>query len=483
MCRHHIAAGKVGELRRCPNDRRIMVHPPALAAADGDPFLGLVVGGRFAVLEKLGAGSMGTVYRARHEAMARDVALKVVRSERLADANARRRFQQEAQAMSMLKSAHTVTVYDFGVVEVDGADPHQIGGSLYLAMELLHGEALGKRLKRGGRIPVPDAVRVLRQALTSLSEAHEKGVIHRDLKPDNLLLVPGEDGETTKVLDFGIAKLLTGREGIDALETQAGTVFGTPRYMSPEQAQGKKLDARSDLYSLGVILYHMLLGRPPYTDGDAVVVMAHHIKTVPKRPSEVAPDAGIPAELEDLLMRVLSKSPNDRPQSAAVFIEELDNLPAVEPVAQSAELAAVLGRQPEARTPRKPWAAMAGVALVAVTAVAAVVLLRRGDDAGLRNAAHYGVSDTITNVVHAAEARVAAGPPERPIDVEEPPPEPVEPVATAVEVAVPETSASSPAPSSPPPSAMAPQPRVARTGSRGTAKPPPPKKGYTKFDR
>ncbi|MCA9624947.1 MAG: serine/threonine protein kinase [Myxococcales bacterium] len=355
----------------------------ALAAADGDPFLGMVVGGRYAIMEVLGAGSMGTVYRARQEAMRRDVALKIVRSERLVDPQAKGRFQQEAQATSLLTSPHTVTVFDFGEIQIEGKDPDLIGGSLFLAMELLEGESLGTRLKRVGRVAPREAVRIVRHALASLAEAHDKGVIHRDLKPDNLLLVPaagpgpGDEPEICKVLDFGIAKLVTREAGIDALETQAGTVFGTPRYMSPEQAQGKALDARSDLYALGVILYHMLLGRPPYTDNDAVVVMAHHIKTVPKRPTVADPTLQLPADLERLLMRVLDKDPQRRPQSAKEFIEALDALDplparaASSPPGASASLSAVVPRLRRAGLPRSNVLVAGGVAVgLAVLALA-----------------------------------------------------------------------------------------------------------------
>lgn len=353
-----------------------MVPRSALADADGDPFIGMTVGGRFAVLERLGAGSMGTVYRARHDRMRRDVALKVVRSDRLVDPQAKGRFQQEAQATSLLTSPHTVTVFDFGEVEVDGDDPHFIDGSLFLAMELLDGEALGMRLKRVGRLHPREAVRFVRHALTSLAEAHGKGVIHRDLKPDNLILVrdPSSEEEICKVLDFGIAKVLTQDGGIDALETQAGTVFGTPRYMSPEQAQGKALDARSDIYSLGVILYHMLLGRPPFTDNDAVVVMAHHIKTVPKRPNLADKDLGLPADLENLLMKVLDKDPERRPQTAAEFDAALGELGPLDLGTASAELTAVVQRTPVVSEESRRRALMiGGAALIGLLAAMAVV--------------------------------------------------------------------------------------------------------------
>ena len=219
-----------------------MVPRSALADAEGDPFIGMTVGGRFAVLERLGAGSMGTVYRARHDRMKRDVALKVVRSDRLVDPQAKGRFQQEAQATSLLTSPHTVTVFDFGEVEVDGDDPHFIDGSLFLAMELLDGEALGKRLKRVGRLHPREAVRFVRHALASLSEAHDKGVIHRDLKPDNLILVrsPTSEEEICKVLDFGIAKVLTRMAASMRSRRRRGRSSERPDTCPPSKRRAKR---------------------------------------------------------------------------------------------------------------------------------------------------------------------------------------------------------------------------------------------------
>jgi serine/threonine-protein kinase len=305
---------------RCPEHGLLCVAGREIVITGGDPLLGTNVAGRFTIVARLGTGAMGAVYRARQESLGTEVALKVVRRDRPVDDDTRMRFLREARAMSMLTSPHTRGVLDFGEAE---------DGSWFLAMELLEGETLGERLRRVGRLTPAVALSITRQALLSLAEAHAKGVVHRDLKPDNLFLVKaaGVSGlEHCKVLYFGIAKIARDEEGavVDPVETQTGTVFGTPRYMSPEQATGGTLDLRSDLYSLGVILYQMLAGRAPFVDDDAVVVMARHVREQPPALSAVAPDLAVPARIEALVRRALSKKAEDRPQCAAEFITELD---------------------------------------------------------------------------------------------------------------------------------------------------------------
>jgi eukaryotic-like serine/threonine-protein kinase len=284
-----------------------------------DPMIGRTLVGRYELKSHLGSGTMGTVYRATQLAVGREVAVKILKNERAVDEAANARFTREARANSLLTSPHTVQVLDFGYGDTDG---------LFLVMELLEGESLRRRLGRLGRLPPAIAIDTCQQALRSLIEAHAKGIIHRDLKPEHLFFarVRGEtwDDEILKILDFGVAKMI-GEEGrrLNAIETREGRILGTPRYMSPEQAQGGVLDARSDLYSLGVVLYEMLTGRPPFGGDDAVVVMAQHITKAPVAPAAACPEAGIPPELDDLVMRTLSKDPEGRPASAEVLAEQL----------------------------------------------------------------------------------------------------------------------------------------------------------------
>ena len=319
-CRQPAPAGAGWDLK-CAEHSLAFVDSRSLAESGHDPLLGTTLAGRFTILARIGSGSMGSVYRARQAAVGRDVALKIVRRDRAYDPETKARFEREARAVSLLKSPHTVTAFDFGEAE---------DGSWFLALEMLEGETLGERLRRERRLHWVDALRFARDALRSLAEAHSQGIIHRDLKPDNLFLArvhdPGGDREICKILDFGIAKWVRDEEApVDQLETLAGTVFGTPRYMSPEQAQGAPLDARSDLYSLGVLMFQMLAGRAPFVDDDAVVVMAKHIKNAPPELGEAAPGLEIPAAVEALVRRTLEKLPDNRPASAEQMLNELEH--------------------------------------------------------------------------------------------------------------------------------------------------------------
>jgi serine/threonine-protein kinase len=356
------------DVSACPNDGRRPVTREVFEAVGHDPLLGATIAGRYTIVGRLGAGGMGTVYRAEQAPLGREVALKVLRKELGRDPETVARFTREAKLLSQLRHPNTVAILDFGQSEE---------GLLFLAMELLEGEMLSVRLRKRGALPVEEATRITAGVLRSLDEAHARGIVHRDLKPDNIFLarVHGrpEDAEVVKVVDFGIAKIRDGDQGqgLDPVATQEGTVFGTPRYMSPEQAQGRSIDGRSDLYAVGVLLFHMLTGQPPFTDDDAVIVMAHHIKTEPPGVRSLAPESPIPESLEILVARALAKNPDDRPQTAQDFLTELEALgPDITEAAQKAsfftEETAVITIDPPSR---RAWIGV----VMAATAVATLL--------------------------------------------------------------------------------------------------------------
>jgi serine/threonine-protein kinase len=301
----------------CYRDGEKLVDHDAFIAAERDPMRGRTIGGKYEIIERVGAGGMGTVYKASQVGLNRLVAVKILKPELTRDADTVARFSREATAMSLLTHANTTRVYDFGQTD---------DGLLYLVMEFLEGQLITQRVAERGFLPVMEALRTTQQILRSLNEAHTKGIVHRDLKPDNIFVAraEGHHTEMVKVLDFGIAKVVAPDRRVDQFETQAGTVFGTPRYMSPEQAQGASLDQRSDLYSVGALLYQMLTGRAPFIDDDAVVVMAKHIQELPEAPRSVVPQRPIPTSLDAVVMRALAKAPDDRFQTAATFEAALE---------------------------------------------------------------------------------------------------------------------------------------------------------------
>lgn len=268
-----------------------------------------LLAGRYRVLEKLGQGAMGAVYLAEHVRMGRRDAIKVLSQGMAGDPEAVARFTREARNASFINHPNVCAVYDFGETEE---------GYAFLAMEYVPGETLGSLLEREGRLPPERAAEVVRQAADALEAAHALGIIHRDLKPDNIMIMPGRGGsDVVKVVDFGIAKGFDDEAGQGV--TRAGFVVGTPQYMSPEQLSGDRLDARSDVYSLAIVLFRMLSGNLPFTADTAQAVMIKRLTERPLTLAEAAPGVPFPEALRQAVQRALSRDREDRHASAAEF--------------------------------------------------------------------------------------------------------------------------------------------------------------------
>ena len=282
-----------------------------------DPLIGKLIADRFEILTKIGTGGMGTVYKARQRGMDRFVAVKVLLRQYVTNETVVKRFQREALAVSKLEHPNTVRIYDFGQTE---------DGTFYLAMEYLSGSSLSHRIRHERQLSVRQSLHLVRQIALSLNEAHAKGIVHRDLKPDNIF-VGSVDGSSqfAKVLDFGVAKLREVQEDSGTL-TQHGTIFGTPKYMSPEQCRCEGVDGRSDLYSLGIILYELLSGRVPFDSDNPLAILIMHAQESVRPLNEVRPDLVIPFDVEELLHRLMAKKASERPESANALVQEIDRV-------------------------------------------------------------------------------------------------------------------------------------------------------------
>jgi len=257
---------------------------------------------------------MGCVYLGEHIGIGKTVAIKVLHAQLGRSKEATQRFQREAMASGRLDHPNIVSVSDFGVL----AD-----GSLYLVMEALEGEPLGTRLVRDKRIPWQEALAITRGVLAGLRHAHDRGVVHRDIKPDNIFLARKDDDQIVKILDFGIAKLYAGNAD-DPATTRAGLTVGTPAYLSPEQAVGGAITPASDLYSMSVVLYEMVAGRAPYEDSDPLQMLTAHVSREPPMFAEIAPDLAIPPGIEDVVRRGLAKIAAERIGSAIEYARLLE---------------------------------------------------------------------------------------------------------------------------------------------------------------
>ena len=300
------------EIRRCPTCARRFSRDASFCPFCGerlvagafdavaDALLHSVVDGRYEVLEVLGEGGMGRVYKVRHQSLGRTFAMKVLRRDLAGDEELAARFLREARATAAVKHAGIVEITDFG---------QTAEGLPFFAMEMLEGQTLGQLIAAGGPLPAGPAARIVRHVAMALGAAHEAGVVHRDLKPDNVFLLGDVLGPSVeiRVVDFGAAKII-GSSRI----TRTGVVFGTPHYMSPEQASGREIDHRADIYALGVVMYEAFTGRVPFEADTYMGVLTQHMFVTPLPPSQVTAAARELGALEEITLRCLEKDPGRR---------------------------------------------------------------------------------------------------------------------------------------------------------------------------
>lgn len=273
-----------------------------------DPLVGLRLAGRYQIGERVGFGGMGAVYRAIDETRAREVAVKFLAQRLSRDPEYRKRFSREVRVASRIEHEHIVETTDFG--ELDN-------GQLFLVMEFLGGETLCEAMMDGA-LPVHRVLTITHQIARALARAHELDVVHRDIKPENVHLLSGYQGDFVKLLDFGLAQMLG-----EARLTATGTVFGTPEYLSPEQASGREVTGAADLYSLGCVMFEMLTGDVPF-DGQASDLVLHHMRTPPPHIRERNPE--LPRDLDAVVWRLMAKEPAERPSSAYALAGEIERL-------------------------------------------------------------------------------------------------------------------------------------------------------------
>lgn len=300
------------ELSFCPYD-----GAPLYFKDTGKDLIGKEIDGRFKILKMIGEGGMGTVYLAKQKSMDRNVAIKIMRQELASEPALVNRFMTEVKAISSLRHPNTVTIHDFGQTS---------DGLLYFAMEYLEGVTLRDILMKDGALSIPLAMNIVVQVADSLSEAHRLGIIHRDLKPENIFITStGGHSERgfIKVLDFGIAR--TRKADGESKITDPSNLAGTPHYMSPETIMGEQIDHRSDIYSLGIILYEMLAGVPPFVDEAPMKIMMKHLNEAPKPVSQTNTSVQVPVAIHDVMMKALSKDRELRPLNVSIFKDLLLN--------------------------------------------------------------------------------------------------------------------------------------------------------------
>ncbi|QUV96735.1 serine/threonine-protein kinase [Chloracidobacterium aggregatum] len=300
-----------GLTMRLPLD--VTSDPAPREASQNDPFLGRTLDGKYRIEQRIGRGGSGTVYRARHLLIHRTVAVKVLSLDLVSDDDALARFRREAAMAGRLKHFNIVSVTDFGLTP---------DGVAYLVMDFIEGRSLRRILNAQGTLAPEKLVGWLKPICSAVHAAHRKGIIHRDLKPDNVMIEVVDGEEIPRVLDFGIAKLMDAVAVGTDFTTETGSVMGTPHYMSPEQCEGKPLDARSDIYSLGTLVYELLTGNVPFPGKVTTTVMMQQVTAAPRPLRDLRPD--LPEAVELCVMRALSKNPAARHATALDFALEFE---------------------------------------------------------------------------------------------------------------------------------------------------------------
>jgi serine/threonine protein kinase len=365
-----------------------------------DPLIGQVLDGKYQLTARLGEGGMGIVYFAHRLHIGDDVALKVLHQQFVRDAKAVERFRREARSAAMVRHPNVVVIHDFNEAKAEGAPA-------YIVMELVRGTSLRDILKQEGRLPVARAVALMQQICAGVGAGHRQGIVHRDLKPDNVIVVPsnGSDSETVKVLDFGLAKL---RDISGESLTETGAMLGTPSYLPPEQCRGEPLDARSDVYSLGAMLYEMLTGVRPFVAPSVAGLIAKHLY---EQPAPFPPDVSVSQSLEGVCRRALSKNPADRQADATAFSRELKTALTSSPVAEATPTPAAGHTLPRHKSHLFRWVVIGAFSvLIFAGAIAAIVTIRyvrrnvAVANSNIENSSHADDtnskenSDTVTNV-------------------------------------------------------------------------------------
>ena len=387
------------EITRAAPASETTVNAGPTGADGNDSMLGLVIEGKYRLVAKLGAGGMGSVYQAERLLIGDQIAVKILHPEHVAQPQSFERFRREAQAAARLKHPNAVSIYDFGETS---------DGLVFLVMELVEGQTLRQIIKNHGPLTTTAAAEIISQVCSALEEAHERQIVHRDLKPDNIIVNRTNHGVRAKVLDFGIAKLrdMTARD-----LTQTGSVMGTPHYMSPEQCLGEELDHRSDIYSLGIVLFEMLTGTVPFNSPISTAVVVQHVNKKP--PSPRAINVSISVDVERVVLQALEKAPDARQQTASALSAELANAltrPHLDLSAPSGAHASIprLGETQVMTTPasvgvssrnisKTTWLAIVVVLMVVGAAIA--LIAQQNEDAGVgssQNAENIASSSVAT---------------------------------------------------------------------------------------